>query len=198
MLEIGAGKGEASLEALQKGAIAWVNDLDSRHLSHFSEDVPHKVANNYKLIIGDFPDNLDLPKAYFDAILAVRVLHFFDPPKLERAIIKFYDSLKPKGKVFILATTPYLKDWKSFISVYERRKKKGELYPGYVENLSRYNPQFKGRIPEKMHFLDPIVLRREFEKAGFIVRYSDFIQQKNIITQTNKNFSLVGVVAQKP
>ena len=198
-LEIGAGTGSSSLKALEKGAFVWVNDLDKENLKDFSNKVPLPYVNEYKLVIGDFPNGVDLPKSYFDSVLAVRVLHFFSPKKLGEAISKIYTILKSGGKVFILASTPYFKEMESFIPEYEERKKKGDLYPGYITHFSRYNSQFKSLVPEEMHFLDPFTLRREFEKAGFIVEYCEFIKEKNPITQAlTGNPAFVGLIGKKP
>lgn len=193
-LEIGAGNGAASLDALKKGAFVWVNDLSQIHLQDFTHRVSLEHSHNYKIVIGDFVDNIVLPHAYFDIVLAARVLHFFDPAKLERAIVKIHDTLKPGGKIFVLAATPYLKEWESFVSEYEQRKGKGEKYPGYIENFSHYNSHFKSLVPEKMHFLDPEVLRREFEKVGFTVLFSDFVEQEK---GSIEDRALVGLIAQK-
>lgn len=199
VLEIGAGTGSFSLKALEAGAFVWVNDLDKENLHDFSNKVPLPYLNKYKLVIGDFPNGVDLPESYFDSILAIRVLHFFRPKKLEEAISKMYTTLKSGGKVFILVSTPYFKEVESFIPEYEERKKKGDLYPGYITNFSHYNSQFKTHVPEEMHFLDQFVLRREFEKAGFIVEQSDFIKEKNPLTQhLTENRAFVGLIGQKP
>lgn len=199
VLEIGAGTGSTSLKALETGAFVWVNDLDKENLHDFSNNVPLPYSNKYKLVIGDFLNGIDLPESYFESILAVRVLHFFSPQKLGEAISKMYSLLKPGGKVFILASTPYFKEIESFVPEYEQRKRKGDLYPGYITNFSHYNPQFKSNVPEEMHFLDQFVLRREFEKVGFIVEYADFIKEKNPFTQKIiEDPSFVGLIAEKP
>jgi ubiquinone/menaquinone biosynthesis C-methylase UbiE len=199
ILEIGAGDGSVSLEALKKGAIVWVNDLEMAHLKDFSHKVPQNVSNQYTLVTGDFPSEINLPTSHFDMILLARVLHFFDPPKLETAIARIFTLLKPGGKVFVLAATPYSHDWKSFTAEYEKQKKNGELYPGYTKNFSRYTSNFKSQVPETMHFLDPVVLRREFEKTGFIVIEANFLQQKNFWRgELSQDFSLVELIALKP
>jgi len=199
VLEIGAGTGLASIDAIKNGAFVWVNDLHKLHLSNFIQEVNEKEYNSYKIFIGGFPNEFYSPQNYFDSILAARVLHFFSPQKLQQAISRMLDILKPGGKVFILAVTPYHQGWESIMPEYEQRKKKKSLYPGYIEGVSQYNPKFQSMIPEKIHFLDPVVLHREFEKAGFIVTYVDYIQDNdNILSMLATDRSLVGLIAQKP
>lgn len=199
VFEIGAGTGLASLEALKNGATVWVNDLEAKHLNLFAEKVPAKFAKNYKLVPGDFPDALTLPKDTFDNILAIRVLHFFDPQKLEKAIQSMYASLKPGGKVYILVASPFHPAWPSFVPEYESRIKKGDPFPGYTEHFSKYNSGYKEEVPEKVHFLDPLVLRREFEKAGFIIKFDNFVDGiEPIPNGPAKDKSMVGLIAEKP
>ena len=46
-----------------------------------------------------------------------------------------YRALLPGGRVYVVAITPYVKRYKSFIPEYHKRLKQGMEYPGYVTSL---------------------------------------------------------------
>ncbi len=198
VLEIGAGNGSISAEAIKNGAFVWMNELDIRNLKDFSKKIPVEARHQYKIIPGDFPSSVSVPLAYFDSVSSFRVLHFFSPQKLQKAIATIYAALKHGGKVYIVVATPNLKEMQSFIPEYKRRKKNGDLFPGYIEDVSLYTTQLKDIVPQTLHLLDATVLRREFERAGFNVLHCDFIQQKNFLTQRqDKDFNSIGLIAWK-
>jgi ubiquinone/menaquinone biosynthesis C-methylase UbiE len=198
VLDIGAGTGSASIEALKNGAYVWVNELDEKNLSGFSQKVPAEFSAKYKFIIGDF-NQLKLPDAYFDSVLAIRVIHFLKPQELEQAIARMYQILKPGGKVFIIAASPYAKEWNSFVPEYEQRLKNAVAYPGYIENFSHYNTQERLNLPEHMHLFDPNIITREFKKHGFNIVYANYVQEKDNLKNTPiTDRSMVGLIAQKP
>jgi SAM-dependent methyltransferase len=199
VLEIGAAYGHASIMALKAGARIWVNDLDHRHLDRFSE----KTADNSRvtLVPGDYPDELSLPLDFFDAILSVRVFHFFSPEKLERSVNKLFQILKSEGKVFLLADTPYQGAW-TYWPEYERKKEAGEPYPGYFSNLEQYNLEGSAvtkHLPKYMHFLDPDVLSRVFQQMGFEICESKFLNRQDYPPHIRLDGrESVGIVARKP
>jgi SAM-dependent methyltransferase len=180
VFEIGAAYGYASKAALKQGAFVWINDLDERHLKIFKDNIKEKeLSSKVVLVPGDFPDTIKLESDTFDAILAVRVLHFFEPPKLERAAEHIYKYLKKGGKAYIVATTPYIKNWAGYIPVYERKKASGDPYPGYFTNVGDYNKTSSKNLPNAMHFLDPEVLTKVFTKAGFKIEIATLLDRKD-------------------
>jgi len=191
LLEVGAGTGSISLLTLKNGAYIWINELDMRNLGNFSEKVPAEYSKNYQIVIGNFNDNLNLPHNYFDGILADRVVHFFDPSTLRSSIAKMHRLLKTKGRVFILACSPYGEAFKSFFPEYLKRKERGDLFPGYIENISKYNFPAGVNIQQQFHLFDPDVLRREFEQAGFVVSFCQFVKEGF------EERRMVGLIAEK-
>jgi cyclopropane fatty-acyl-phospholipid synthase-like methyltransferase len=95
---------------------------------------------------GDFPEKPVLKEGSYDAILAVRVLHFFAPLKLEEAAQRMFKLLKEGGKIYVIAETPYLKNWAKYIPVYEAKRFKGDLFPGYFTNLANWGSKRKSQI----------------------------------------------------
>jgi SAM-dependent methyltransferase len=199
VLEIGAAYGYASVEALKLGAETWVNDLDKRHLDIFYQRLPKKLRTKVKLVPGDFPEGLNLPKEHFDAILAVRVLHYFTPQKLEEAAKSAYSLLKPNGKIYVVAASPYLKFWSFLIPDYEMRKKNGDLYPGFIDDVTKYTNRPLKFTQKEIHFLDPDVLTRVFTQAGFIVTKCEFYDRPDYPNYMRLDGrETVGMIAQKP
>lgn len=178
ILEIGAAYGYASQAALEAGADVWINDIESKHLDIFKQKIKDpKLRKSVHLMPGDFPEKIKVDEDNFDAILAVRVLHFFAPEKLELAAQKMHALLKKGGKVYIVAETPYLKSWQSYLPEYERKKKEKDPYPGFLLNPSQYNQASGKYLPQQLHFLDPDVLTRVFTKAGFKIEFASFLNR---------------------
>ncbi len=180
VLEIGASYGYASQKALALGANVWINDLDPRHLEVFQKKITNQQQRaRMTLVPGDFPAKPLLKEGNYDAILAVRVLHFFAPLKLEEAAKQMFKLLKKGGKIYVVADTPYLKNWAKYIPVYEAKKSKGDLFPGYFTNPADYNEENAKYLPSALHFLDPEVLTRVFVKVGFKVEKAVFLNRSD-------------------
>ena len=155
-----------------------LNDLDERHLfiaSHNlkSTELDKSVLDKVKFTPGDIVAGLPTLEKY-DAILVARVLHFFSPEQLEKAITNIKNLLNPGGSVYIVAITPYVSRYKSFIAEYENRVRAQEEFPGYVISLkdwvdkeSTTASQLANISQDPFMFLDKPVLTRLFEKYGF-------------------------------
>ncbi|HEY9793074.1 MAG TPA: class I SAM-dependent methyltransferase, partial [Candidatus Obscuribacterales bacterium] len=125
VLDIGAAYGVNTLAALEAGAKVVANDLDSRHLEILSSKVSPEHRDNLRTVCGAFPD-VDFNGQKFSAILACRVLHFFDGPTLERAAKTIFDLLLPGGTVYVRTITPFLGVSTRMREEYEQRKATGE------------------------------------------------------------------------
>ena len=168
-LEIGAAYGIATLEALKKGAQMIANDLEEKHLQILKERSPESLRKNLILHPGRFPEEIDLKGESVEAILICRVLHFFDEKRLKSALKAIFSWLRPGGKVFIVTETPYLNNFKSFIPIFEKRKKEGMALPGFVENVMDIDPIRGKFLPKQMMVFDRDILTSLFEQAGLEV-----------------------------
>lgn len=177
VLEIGAAYGVATLPALEKGAYVVVNDLDGRQLNILRERVSLQLQDKLELKPGNFPDELSFPEETFSAILACRVLHLLEPAKLLSAIPLLYSWLKKKGKLFIVADTPYLQFVKNFIPTYEERLLRNEPWPGWVPDLQEIVSDRHVDLPEKVNFLDIPVLNRIFKASSFTIEEISYISR---------------------
>lgn len=169
VLDIGAAYGVASLAALEKGARVIANDSDLRHLKILKDRTPTYLRSKLELLPGKFPEDLNIAPNSIGAVLICRVLHFLEGPAIQYAAQKLYQWIYPRGKVFVVAETPYLKNFKAFIPIYESRKAASAPWPGFIDDVMAIAPERGASLPPKMHFLDPEVLSRVFEEAGFLI-----------------------------
>ncbi len=178
VLEIGAAYGIASLKALSKGVTVVSNDLDPRHLKILERKCPEEYRDRLSIVVGDFV-NTDFPANHFGAILTARVFHFMDGPTLRKALSRCYNILQENGKLFIVTDTLYMKDWQSFIPVFEQRIKDQIEWPGLVEDISFFGSKRVPQIPKLMHWLDQNTLKRELNLANFYVEEIAYLDRKD-------------------
>jgi len=199
-LDIGAAYGVATLAALKNGASrVLANDIDARHLEILADRAPEADRNRLDLVPGAFPDGFELMPESIGSILICRVMHFFNGPTLERAAAKLHAWLASGGKVFIVAETPYLKNFSAFIPTYEARRAAGAPWPGFIDDVMAIAPERGAALPPQMHLLDPAVLTRVFTQAGFMVETAatfarpDFPEDIQLDGRES-----VGLIARKP
>ncbi len=135
-----------------------------------------------------------------------RVLHFFSPYEIEKTLADCYRILKPGGRVYTIAITPYVKRFASFIPEYEKNFDNGDDYPGFVKSLASYaDPSVTTKKQmENLHkghfmFLDSRVLVKAFKKAGFEIHSA----KETPLQYVSKTWQYdgrenVGVIAVKP
>jgi SAM-dependent methyltransferase len=199
VLEVGAAYGIASLAALAAGAKVYCNDLDPRHLEAVKQQAIERQLELSRLMIvpGQFPQEITFPANTLESVLICRVIHFFDGETIEVSLQRLYDWLKPGGKLFIVAETPYLKTLSDFVPEYEKRVQKGDKWPGLITNLHQYfsdqnNPKF-------IHCMDIPVLKRVLTAQGFVIEKIGYINRSDFPEDRRLDGrESVGVIAYKP
>jgi SAM-dependent methyltransferase len=179
-LEIGCAYGVATIPALQAGARIRACDMDERHLQLLESRVAPEFHAQLSLQTGTLPD-IDLPADFFCAILCSRVLHFLTGDEIDASVRNMYRWLQPGGKLFLVADTPF-GIWRNFIPTWERNIAAGERWPGFMEkpvNYLPYEPSSDDVGPPIMNLLDPDLLRRTCEDAGFVVEQATFIDRSD-------------------
>ncbi|WP_341748934.1 class I SAM-dependent methyltransferase [Candidatus Tisiphia endosymbiont of Sialis lutaria] len=180
VLEIGGAYGKAMMETLKKqhNVTYHLNDLDERHLfiaAHNIETLKlnQSTLDKIKFISGDITSNLEIHDKY-DAILIARVLHFFSPEQLDKAVANIFNLLKDGGRVYAIAITPYVKRYERFIPEYEKRVLNKEPFPGYVQSVKNWlntsvtsSNQLVSINDEAFMFMDQNVLTTIFKKHNF-------------------------------
>jgi SAM-dependent methyltransferase len=194
-MEIGAAYGVATLPAIDRGAHLIANDLDAAHLEELRSRCEHPERLN--LLPGRFPRFVRWPGETVDAILASNVLHFLTGPQLLKGVESFEHWLKPGGRVFVLAATPYLAPFAEFVPEFEARKAKGMPFPGWIENARAFSRHgLLSQIPRSIHLLDDDALRNLFA-AWEIERCWMFRRRDLSKTMWFDGRESVGLVARK-
>ena len=197
-LEIGAAFGVTTHAALKAGANMVVNDLDERHIKILIEKTPPELRHHLHPVVAKVPELAFLPES-FSAILACRILHFLDGPNLRDALQYFANWLKPGGKLFLVADTPFVKCLEPFMPKFLQRLQEGEAWPGYIEDISKYVPDRAKDIPTAFHALEPILLTREVYRAGLIVEEARLFSRPDYPDDLrNDGRESVGIIATKP
>lgn len=189
VLEIGAAFGAATLEAIANGATVFCNDIDpenlavvrQRFLETTEESSDSLTGDSSKLVLvpGELPKELiGLPEKHFDAILICRVLHFFSGSKIEESLALLAKLLAPKGKIYIVCETPFLRNWQRFLPEFNRRVEDNEEWPGEITEPAKYESSGRASsLPKFVHWITKEVLDRSLIKAGFSVEHSEYINR---------------------
>lgn len=200
VLDIGAAYGVASLAALEAGAHVIANDLDEEHLRILQARARPELLGRLRLKPGKFPRGLAFDPESLGAVLASNVLHFLTGRQLESGLRMIAAWLRPGGKLFVHASTPYQAPFAAFVPEYERRLAAGQKWPGWMEKVSRYSSHRKLSVmPASIHLLDDVVLRRAVQAAAldvedvFLYRRADLGHGLALDGRES-----VGLVARKP
>jgi SAM-dependent methyltransferase len=163
VLDIGAAYGAATRAALEAGAQVIANDLDTTPLAALAHP-------RLRVLEARFPRGVQLPPASLGAVHAANVLHFLPGAHLAEGFRAIARWLRPGGKLFVQAASPYMAPFAAFIPEYERRVAAGVRWPGWVEKMSAYSAHRQlSQMPRALHLLDAAVLRRLAEEAGLLV-----------------------------
>lgn len=179
VLEIGAAYGIATLQALSNGARVVSNDLDEQHLKILGKICPKELLHNLILLPGKFPDDINIDDNSIYSILMCRVVHFFTPVEIKQAFKKAFNILAPGGKIYIIADTPYQKNWSKFLATYEQKKRSGEKFPGFIVNSDDFITDLAFNLPKMFNFMDTEVLLRELTEVGFLIEKLEYINRLN-------------------
>ena len=177
VLDIGCAYGIATLAALGAGARVCACDMESAHLDVLEKRADAGVRHRLRCLTGTLPA-VDFPAESFGAVLAARVLHFLSGEDIESTIRKIHDWLRPGGRIFLVADTPYVGPWKPLSGEYERRKAAGDPWPGLVGDYAQFlsSGQDATAHPAFINPLDPDVLSRVCHDAGFEILDASFLR----------------------
>jgi SAM-dependent methyltransferase len=199
-LEIGCAYGIATIAALEAGAHITAVDMDARHLEVLQSRVSPEMLERLTVQTGTLPD-IDLPENYFGTLLCSRVLHFLPGEEIEQSVRNMYRWLKPGGKLFLIADTPF-GIWRKFIPTWDENIAAGERWPGHMVKPIKYLPYEPSSDeigPPLMNLLVPDLLRRACEEAGFIVERATWIDRADFKTAGRMDGrENCGLVARKP
>jgi len=173
-LDVGAAAGAASEAALRAGAWVIANDLDAAPLKELERRVRREgsEAEQARLCVkpGRFPREPHFEPESLGAVHACNVFHFLTGNQLALGVGKVARWLRPGGKLFVQAATPYQAPFEAILPEYERRVARGAKWPGWVEKIGAYSKhRLLGQMPRSIHLLDEKVLTRVCVDAGLEV-----------------------------
>jgi len=177
LLEIAAGYGHIVIKALEAGAQkVFANEIDAEQLAIIKLRTPKEYSDNLVCCLGQFPEQVDFPDASFDGIYNARLFHFFERGRIRAGLAKFHRWLKSGGRVFLVNDAVYRTVFKPLIPIYEARIAAGDEWPGFIADVASCIPEYlhPETFPKTMNFMDPTVLTRELNRAGFKVVTAGF------------------------
>jgi ubiquinone/menaquinone biosynthesis C-methylase UbiE len=177
LLEIAAGYGHIVIRALEAGAAkVFANEIDGDQLAIIKSRTPEGYSDKLVCCLGQFPERLEFPDASFHGIYNARLFHFFDGERIRTSLTKCHRWLKPGGRIFLVNDAVYRTIFKPLIPVYEKQIAAGTEWPGFIADLGSCIPEYlhPEKFPKTMNFMDPTVLTRELNRAGFKVVATGF------------------------
>lgn len=203
VLDIATGFGVATLPALKKGASVICNDISPKNLAvvhQLYQQQETSKSGRLKLFSAMFPNEfMEIPHGTIGAILICRLLHFFTGEKIIEALNVAKNLLIPGGKIFIVAETPYLKNWQSFIPEYKKRCVNGLTWPGEIKDSSQYETEgYIKKLPSFMHLLDKKILIDALKTVGFSIEKAEYVDRHGIfpdglILSGKESIGIIGV-----
>ena len=171
----------------------------SSHLEICAQRTPPSQKSRLRLLQGSLPSQINLEEDSVGAILCSRVLHFLTGQEIEESVCNMFRWLRPGGRIFLIADTPYNRFLKSFLPVYEERKCRGDLWPGQIDNFPQFMPtKLAHSLPAFFHVLHPDSLLRVCTKAGLKVEQAGFIARIDYLPDAQDDGREgVGVIAYK-
>ncbi len=189
IMDIGGAIGIQAFPLLTAGAKVTVVDLSDTDLKKLTDSIPHDLRQNLETITANFPNSTNLNrqdwKNKFNIILMSHVAHYLTGDELRTGIQSIWKWLKPGGRLFFQALTPYSNPyaWRMFQD--EEAQKQGAEWPGYFTESEKID--FKNQFPEKNvtmfdkhsmpnsgHPISPQIIQRELENNGFEVTYINY------------------------
>jgi SAM-dependent methyltransferase len=175
VLDLGCAFGVATIPALEAGARVCACDMELLHLTALESRVRPAIRSNLSLKCGKLPE-VEFEEQRFDAILSSRVFHFLEGPAVDTELAKMFRWLRPGGKLFLVADTPYAGVLRQCVPEYLYRKERGERWPGFIADYAPYMPRGSRRVnPPFINLMDPDILSDCCRRAGFQVEQADFM-----------------------
>jgi SAM-dependent methyltransferase/GNAT superfamily N-acetyltransferase len=200
VLDIGAAYGVATIPALEAGATVVANDISSEHLDELRGRTPPRLLERLTTLPGKFPGELVFPPESFDAVHASQVLHFLTPDEVAAGLEAAFRWLRPGGRLFVLAATPYQATHAGFAPEFQKRKAGGERWPGLIDNVRAYNTHWSADLTTPwLHVFDDDVLSTAVRAAGFDVEQARLLSRAGLPDFVRLDGrEHVGLIARKP
>lgn len=196
VLELGCAYGFLVKKILEKNKKIIASDLSKEHLDILVKSCLEKELKNLYIYPGKFPDEINFPKNSLGAVFTSRMFHFLRENEIEDGLKKIHSWLKKDGKLFFIVVTPYniaIKD--GCLDKYNIKFKKGDKWPGIIENQWEINPKHKDYVEQYLHVFSDKQLKTLFPEYGFKVEEIKLFDFPNEISSNQKGH--VGIIATK-
>ena len=149
VLDIGCGLGHCGRLLLDKSTVVF-NDICDRHLAvaHFINN--KNPGKGYYLNNKSFLE-LDFLPGSFTGIISSFFGHYLSPEELDTSFQKMASYLKPGGRIFYRVLTTANKDLEFYKQTYDEKEAKGEIWPGYIKDITMVKPEGVRGIPNTFH-----------------------------------------------
>lgn len=183
--------------ALEAGGHVIANDLEIKHLKLIQQNLPLYNGNKIDFLNARMPQDLEFVEGSLDGVLISKVLHFMTPEEVMESLNKIFYWLAPGGKIFFVASTPFIKILEPFISVYYERIEKGILWAGFIEEVDKYLCKSVQTMPKTINLMDKKIVRRIFQKAGFRIKTLRYFAAECPKEWLYDGREFIGCIAQK-
>jgi SAM-dependent methyltransferase len=209
-LDMGCAYGNTVIAALDAGAKHVIAcDMEQAHLDGLAAQLDAAQRKRVTLKQGVLPQGFDFTPGSIAGIHASLVLPYLSAQELDDCLNKFYQWLKPEGKLFILGYSIFIKEFANphFEAEYEKRCAEGRKWPGYLEDFSLYsytdgvrNELDAATFPMALHFFDLDVFVPILQHLGFAIEFAEYLDgpSNGALEDTwHDGRELVGIVVRK-
>ena len=205
-IDMGCAYGNTVIAALDAGATSiFACDMEGQHLDTLADQLNETEKQRVIFKQDTLPEGFDFSNNSIAGIHASLILPYLNEQELDESLGKFYQWLKPGGKLFILCYSIYIRELVNsvFETEYAMRLESGRKWPGYLEDFSKYSSdEFDpSAFPVTLHFFDKNVIAPTLERIGFTIESAEYLdgQTNGAVEDTwHDGREFVGVVAMKP
>ncbi len=167
VLDVGAAYGIATLPALKGGATVIANDIEEKHLLLLREQTTVEERNRLFLNTQMFPHTMNFPDNSLGAILVCRLAHFLTEEEIEIGIAQLKRWLAPKGRLYMITTSPHHHLLPDFFPRYLKQSQEGVAWPGAIPDMHKIAPELSQHLPKFLHVMDAHSLGKALQRHGF-------------------------------
>lgn len=201
IIDVGCAYGNFVIPALEQGNTVIGVDIEQQHLDILAQALSPTLYERFTALCQSFPDKLYFEPESLGAVHIAFVLSFFTGEQIVASLEKIYQWLVKDGKLCIINHSPYLTNIIDFIPEFELRKRRGDPWPGYIEDLPAYfskTSQYKTHLPTFAHVFDTEVLSNVLTSVGFHVEQAKFCSIDNLpLDYKLDGREFVGIIARK-
>lgn len=193
VLDIGCGTGHGTAYLLKQATVVF-NDICTNHLALVYDLHRLSPGKGFYLNNKPFPHGVDFPSNCFTGINCSYVGHYLSPTDLEACFQKMSNSLKPGGIIFYRVLTINSHPFSFYANSYEDKSQNGEIWPGYIEDVSRIKPNGIKGLPNMVH-------PHGLKEVGDLAELSGLVILDHCVTGYHEKFTPLGTfmaILQKP